>query len=192
MPEREGLGLYRAVGDLRRPGPVLEIGGYCGLSALYLGAAARQAGRLVYSLDHHRGSQENQAGWKHHDPGLVDRRTGKMDTLPFFRQTIEEAGLEQTVVAIVGHSVLVAAAWSTPLSMLFIDGGHAEDVAMADYLAWVGHLVPGGVLAIHDVFETPADGGQAPFHVWRRARGEGFETAGVAGSLRLLLKPAPG
>lgn len=189
MPGMEGLALHQAVTGLRVPGPVLEIGSYCGLSALYLGDAARRSGRVVYSLDHHHGSDENQVGWEHHDPELVDPRTGRMDTLPFFRRTIEEAGLEGTVVAIVGHSLVVAGAWSTPLAFLLIDGGHAEEAAMADYLAWTKRLTPGGILAIHDIFERPADGGQAPLYVWRRAREEGFEPAGEAGSLRLLLAP---
>jgi predicted O-methyltransferase YrrM len=186
MPEPEGLTLHRAALDLEVPGPLLEVGGYCGLSALYLGDAARLAHRVLYSIDHHRGSEENQAGWEHHDPAVVDPRTGRIDTLPFFRRTIEEAELEEQVVAVVGHSQVVAAAWSTPLAMLFIDGGHAEVVATADYEAWSGLVVTGGVLAIHDVFEDPSAGGQAPFHVWQLAIAEGFEPVGSEGSLRLL------
>ena len=148
---------------------MLEIGTYCGKSAVYLGAAARTAGTVLFTVDHHRGSEENQAGWEHHDPEVVDAETGKMDTLPFFRSTIHAADLEDVVVAIVGHSIPVSRAWQTPLGFLFIDGGHAEDVAMADYAGWSPHLAPGGVLAIHDVFEDPSTGGQAPFHVWQRA-----------------------
>ena len=73
-------------------GPLLEIGTYCGKSAIYLGAAAREEGSVLFTVDHHRGSEENQAGWEHHDERLVDPRTGRMDTLPFFRRTIEDAG----------------------------------------------------------------------------------------------------
>jgi predicted O-methyltransferase YrrM len=186
MPDNEGLALHAAGVDGGRVGPLLEIGTYCGKSAVYLGAAARVAGTVLFTVDHHRGSEENQAGWEHHDPEVVDPETGKMDTLPFFRRTIHTADLEDVVVAIVGHSIPVARAWQTPLGFLFIDGGHAEDVAMADYAGWSPHVVSGGVLAIHDVFEDPDAGGQAPFHVWQRAVADGFEPTSTTGSLRVL------
>jgi predicted O-methyltransferase YrrM len=186
MPENEGLALHAAGVDGGRVGPLLEIGTYCGKSAVYLGAAARTAGTVLFTVDHHRGSEENQAGWEHHDPEVVDPETGKMDTLPFFRRNIHAADLEDVVVAIVGHSIPVSRAWQTPLGFLFIDGGHAEDVAMADYAGWSPHVAPGGVLAIHDVFEHPDEGGQAPFHVWQRAISDGFEPSSTTGSLRVL------
>jgi predicted O-methyltransferase YrrM len=186
MPDDEGLALHAAGVDGGRVGPLLEIGTYCGKSAVYLGAAARTAGTVLFTVDHHRGSEENQAGWEHHDPEVVDPETGKMDTLPFFRRTIHAADLEDVVVAIVGHSIPVSRAWQTSLGFLFIDGGHAEDVAMADYAGWSPHLARGGVLAIHDVFEDPSAGGQAPFHVWQRAVSDGFEPASTTGSLRIL------
>jgi predicted O-methyltransferase YrrM len=191
MPDDEGLALYAAAVEAGRHGPLLEIGSYCGKSAVYLGAAARITGTVVFTVDHHRGSEENQAGWAHHDTEVVDARTGRMDTLPFFRHTIEAAQLEDVVVAVVGYSTPVARAWRTPLGFLFIDGGHADDIAMADYEGWSTHLMPGGTLAIHDVFESSAEGGQAPFHVWQRAVDEGFTPIATTGSLRTLrLEPA--
>ena len=188
MPDDEGLALYRAGVVAGGVGPLLEIGSYCGKSGVYLGAAARECGTVLFTVDHHRGSEENQAGWEHHDPTLVDPRVGKMDTLPFFRRTIHDAGLEDTVIAVVGPSVTVAPHWRTPVGLLFIDGGHAEDVAMADYAAWSGAVAAGGLLAIHDVFEDPADGGQAPFHVWQRAVADGFtpDDELSCGSLRVV------
>ena len=188
MPDDEGLALHAAGVVGGAVGPLLEIGTYCGKSAVYLGAAAREVGTVCFTVDHHRGSEENQAGWDHHDREVVDPDTGRMDTLPFFRRTIQSAGLEDVVVAIVGYSIPVARAWQTPLGFLFIDGGHAEDVAMADYAGWSPFVVSGGVLAIHDVFEDPADGGQAPFHVWQRAVADGFEPTSATGSLRVLRK----
>lgn len=190
MPDGEGLALHDAGVDGGKRGPLLEIGSYCGKSAVYLGAAAREAGTVLFSVDHHRGSEENQAGWDHHDPEVVDPRTGRMDTLPFFRRTIEDAGLEDVVVAVVGRSAPVACAWATPLGFLFVDGGHAKDVAMADFEGWARFVVPGGVLAVHDVFEDPSEGGQAPFHVWQRAVAEGFEPVSSTGSLRVLRRVA--
>ena len=186
MPDDEGLALHAAGVEGGAAGPLLEIGSYCGKSAVYLGAAARAAGTVLFTIDHHRGSEENQAGWEHHDPEVVDPGTGKMDTLPFFRRTIHEAGLEDVVIAVVGHSIPVSRVWRTPLGFLFIDGGHSEDVAMADYAGWSANVVRGGVLAIHDVFEDPDAGGQAPFHVWKRAVADGFSPESATGSLRVL------
>lgn len=186
MPDDEGLALHRAGVEGAAAGPLLEVGSYCGKSALYLGAAARAGGTVLFSVDHHRGSEENQAGWEHHAPDLVDPRTGRMDTLPSFRRTVEEAGLEAEVIAVVGESTVVARSWGTPLGLLFIDGGHAHDVALADYLGWAPHVGPGGLLAFHDVFEDPAEGGQAPFRVWRRAVDDGFAPVSTTGSLRVL------
>ena len=143
----------------------------------------------MFTLDHHRGSEENQAGWEHHDPDLVDEEFGLMDTLPVFRRTIARAGLEDEVVAIVGRSTTVAAHWRTPLALLFIDGGHAEVHAQNDYTGFARWVQPGGALVIHDVFERPEDGGQAPFHVWERAVASGaFTPAGTVGSMRVLTR----
>lgn len=187
MPEDEGLLLHRVARERLTQGPALEVGTYCGKSAIYLGAAAREVGGTVFTVDHHRGSEENQAGWEHHDESLVDPETGLMDTLPVFRRTIAAAGLEDQVVAIIGKSPTVAALWRTPLSLLFIDGGHAEVHAQADYTGWAHWVMPGGSLVIHDVFEHPADGGQAPFHVFRRALDSGaFVEADALGSIRVL------
>jgi len=192
MPPEEGLALHDAA--LEAPaGPWLEIGSYCGKSAIYFGAAARERGTVVFTVDHHRGSEENQAGWEYHEPDLVDPRTGRMDTLPVFRSTIEEAGLEDVVVAVVGDSPTVARHWRTPLALLFIDGGHGEDPAHTDYETWAPHLVVGGLLLIHDVFPDPADGGRPPYEVYLRAIESGaFEEVRAVGSLRVLRRTAPG
>ncbi len=188
MPEAEGIALAEAAhaAALAVGGPLLEIGTYCGKSAIHLGCAAEATDTVLYTVDHHRGSEENQAGWDHHDTEVVDPATGRMDTLPFFRRAIEAAGLERSVVAVIGHSVPVARSWATPLGFLFIDGGHALDVAMADYEHWAGFVKPGGTLAIHDVFEHKEEGGQAPFEVWTRAVADGFAPIGTTGSLRTL------
>ena len=187
MPEDEGLLLHRWARERLPHGPVLEVGTYCGKSAVYLGAAAREVGGTVFTVDHHRGSEENQAGWEHHDASLVDPETGLMDTLPVFRRTIARAGLEDQVVAVVGKSTTVSALWRTPLSLLFIDGGHAEVHAHNDYTGWAPWVMSGGALVIHDVFPDPADGGRPPYDVYLRAfEGGGFEEAEALGSMRVL------
>ncbi|HEY0949738.1 class I SAM-dependent methyltransferase [Nocardioides sp.] len=194
MPEDEGLLLHRVALDRLPHGPVLEVGTYCGKSAVYLGAAARAVGgpqAVAFTVDHHRGSEENQAGWEHHDPTLVDDEFGLMDTLPVFRKTIARAGLEDRVVAIVGRSTTVSTHWRTPLSMLFIDGGHAEEHAQNDYTGWAPWIMHEGLLVIHDVFSDPADGGQPPYHVFLRALESGaFTEVEALGSMRVLRRTA--
>jgi len=186
MPDDEGLALHEAGLDGGRVGPLLEIGSYCGKSAVYLGSAAAARDTVLFTIDHHHGSEENQSGWEHHDESVVDARTGRMDTLPFFRRTIEDARLERAVVGVIADSPTVGRFWATPVGLVFIDGGHADDVAMTDYVTWAGHVAPGGILAIHDVFEEPSDGGQAPFRVWQRAAADGFDPIATTGSLRTL------
>jgi predicted O-methyltransferase YrrM len=189
MPDTEGAFLHQLARERLPHGPALEIGTYCGKSAIYLGAAAREVGGTVLTIDHHRGSEENQAGWEHHDASLVDGELGLMDTLPVFRKTIAQAGLEDQVTAVIGRSTSIAAWWRTPVSLLFIDGGHAEEHAQNDYSGFAHWLMPGGALVIHDVFERPEDGGQAPFHVWQRAVGSGsFEPHETVGSMRALVR----
>ena len=186
MPDDEGLFLFEQAVLAGRSGPMLEVGTYCGKSAIYLGAAARLTGSTVFTVDHHRGSEENQAGWEHHDPTLVDDELGLMDTLPVFRGTIARARLEEEVVAVVGRSATVAQHWRTPLSLLFIDGGHGEEPAHADYESWVPWVAQEGLLLIHDVFPDPADGGRPPYEIYLRALDDGLEEVSGCGSMRAL------
>ena len=188
MPHNEGLALYRAAAEAAPLGPLVEIGSYCGKSAVYLGAAAAEVGGVLFTIDHHRGSEEMQAGWEHHDPELIDPRTGRMDSLPVLRQTLAVAGLDGTVVAIVGDSVAVAEHWGSA-ALVFIDGGHGDAPAHADYQAWSPKVMPGGLLAIHDVFPDPADGGRPPYEIWLRALEDGFTEHAAQGSLRVVRRP---
>ena len=193
MPPDEGRALHNHASTVAVEGPFLEVGSYCGKSTVYLGSAACQRGRLLFAVDHHRGSEENQPGWEWHEPDLVDPASGLIDTLPEFRRTIRDSGLDGTVVAVVGDSSSVAAAWGTPLSLLFIDGGHGVEPAHADYQGWVPHLAEGGTLLIHDVFPDPADGGRPPFEIYQRAVASGaFEELDAVGSLRALRRTGPG
>jgi len=188
MPEDEGRALYEAATSADTAlGPLLEVGSYCGKSALYLGVVARNADSVLYCLDHHRGSEENQAGWEHHEPDLVDADIGLMDTLPIFRRTVFDAGLEPWVVGLVGDGPRVARNWSTPLSFLFIDGGHGEEPARLDFELWTPLVADGGILAIHDVFTDPVDGGRPPYEqIYLPALDAGFTDVSATGSLRIL------
>jgi predicted O-methyltransferase YrrM len=188
MPPDEGVALHEAallVAD--SAAPMLEIGSYCGKSGIYLGSAAKERNTILFALDHHRGSEENQPGWEWHEPDLVDPEVGVIDTLPRFRRTIFDAGLEGTVVALVGDSPTVGSRWAIPLSFLFIDGGHGSEPAHRDFELWTPWIEAGGILAIHDVFPDPADGGRPPYEIYCRAIESGeFTDISATGSLRVL------
>ena len=186
LPDHEGQQLYEWASQAAPVGPLLEIGSYCGRSTIWLGQAARAHDAVVFALDHHRGSEEHQRGESHHDEALIDP-TGQFDSFGEFRRNIAAADLEDTVIPIVASSEVVGPYWQGGLGMVFIDGGHSLDAALTDYRAWAPHVLPGGILAIHDVFPDPADGGQAPFTIWQLATQSGlFEPLGAKDTLRGL------
>jgi hypothetical protein len=186
LDELEADYLYRLVLSVAKMGPCLEIGSYCGKSAVYLGTACRETGSILYSIDHHCGSEEQQPGETYFDPELFDKETGKIDTLRFFRQTIARFDLEDAVVPIIGRSETVGKYWRTPLSFVFIDGSHAYKSVLTDYETWSKHVLPKGYLVFHDIFPDPARGGQAPYQVYQQASASGlydvlpiFKTLGI-------------
>ena len=186
LPDHEGQQLYEWGKQAASIGPILEIGSYCGRSTLWLGQAAKAHDTVVFALDHHRGSEEHQPGESHHDEALIDT-TGQFDSFTEFRRNIAAADLEDTVIPIVTSSEMVGPYWQSGLGMVFIDGGHSLDAALTDYRAWAPHVLPGGILAIHDVFPDPAKGGQAPFTIWQLATQSGlFEPLDTQDTLRGL------
>ncbi|NLJ54312.1 MAG: class I SAM-dependent methyltransferase [Intrasporangiaceae bacterium] len=190
LPDDEADAL-RAAAAGARPGLWLEIGTYCGKSTVHLGSVAEGVGSQLVSVDHHQGSEENQPGWEWHDASLVDPHTGRLETLPRARHTLHDAGLEGTVTLVVASTQQTASWWCAPIEMLFLDGNHTEEVAQHDYAAFARHLTEGAVLAVHDVFPDPRDGGRPPWHVVQRAVGSGaFEEVSVCGSLRILRRTA--
>ncbi len=187
LDKEEGRCLYQMALKASRMGPCLEIGSYCGKSTLYLASACKLNNGILFSIDHHRGSEEQQPGEPYFDPALVDPRTGRVDTLREFRRTLERAGMEDTVVPVVCSSVVAARQWATPLSLVFIDGGHSFESALTDYNAWSGHIIPGGYLLIHDIFSDPAEGGQAPFQIYNLATASGlFQKISMVKTLGVL------
>ena len=191
LEDEEGLRLYELARDHAELGPALEIGSYCGKSTVYLGAGVQEVGGRLITVDHHRGNEEQQPGWEYHDPELVDPAVGAMDSLPFLRRTLRAAGLEEVTIVIVGRSVDVAPLIATPLGMVFIDGGHTFAAAEADYEAWAPKVTAGGILAVHDLFDDPADGGQAPITIYRRAIASGrFDELERTLTLGVLLRRA--
>jgi predicted O-methyltransferase YrrM len=191
MPADEGRALHDAALHYLDAGVGVEIGTYCGKSTVLLGAAAHARDSVLYTVDHHHGSEEHQPGWEFHDTSMVDAVTGRFDTLPTLRHTLDEAGLDDNVVAVVGKSTVVASGWRTPLQLLFIDGGHSEDAARQDFDGWAKWVSTGGALIIHDVFPDPRDGGQAPYQIYCRAVQSGaFVERSVTGSMRVLERTA--
>lgn len=189
LDRAEAEALFELALECAPRGPIVEIGSYCGKSALVLATAARQGGGTFVTIDHHRGSEENQPGWEYHDPDLWDAEAGALETLPHLRRNLREAGLEEHAVVIVARSEAVAPIWTTPIAMLFIDGGHSEKAAHTDYRLWAPKVMPGGVLAIHDVFPDPADGGRPPFEIYEMALASGsYEERLAMKSLRALTR----
>lgn len=193
LAEDEGARLYELARAASLLGPCLEIGGYCGKSTVYLGLGCKASGRILFSIDHHRGSEEQQPGQEYFDPDLLDTASGRIDTLRLFRRTLEMTGLEDTVVPIVSTSAVVARGWATPLGLVFIDGSHAYDSVLIDYTSWSSHIAPGGFLAIHDIFPDPKDGGQAPYQIYQLAAGSGlFRELPRINTLGILQRLRPG
>lgn len=167
----EGMCLYELALNSSKRAPCLEIGSYCGKSAIFLAEACRISGRNpLICVDHHRGSVEQQPGQAYFDPGLYDEGQGVVDTLGWFMQNIRLAGLTDWVIPIVAHSELIGRYWKTKsLSLIFIDGSHVEADVMKDYSVWSPCLIRGGYLCFHDLFSDPTQGGLAPYHVFQFA-----------------------
>tara|TARA_B100001121_G_scaffold302257_1_gene314600 strand:- start:526 stop:1152 length:627 start_codon:yes stop_codon:yes gene_type:complete len=189
LDHNEGICLYNHALSSSKKGPILEIGSYCGKSTIYLATAAKEHNCSVYSIDHHTGSEENQVGWEYHDIELFDEETGKINSFPEFMRNLRKANLLDTVIPIVSDSSLVSRDWKTPLSMVFIDGSHTMEAAFNDFNNWKDKIIKGGILAIHDVFPNPDDGGRPPFEVYRKAlSGNNFKEVEAVKSLRILEK----
>ncbi len=187
LADDEGEALFNAAVATAAIGPCLEVGSYCGKSTVYLGTACKQNNNVVYAIDHHRGSEEHQLGEEYHDSDLFDASIEMMDTFREFRKVMRAADLEDTVIPIVAPSQLASRRWSTPLGMVFIDGGHSMEAAMTDFRSWASHVASGGILAIHDIFPNPEDGGQAPYTIWKLAKASGlFEELPTVNTLGLF------
>jgi predicted O-methyltransferase YrrM len=174
LDDLEGKALYDIALKASRYGPCLEIGSYCGKSTVYIASACKKNSGILFSIDHHQGSEEQQFGEEYFDPELFDHDTFRVDTFKTFKRTIEAAGLKDTVVPMVCNYEVAARQWATPLSLVFIDGGHSFEAAYTDYNAWAGHIMPNGYLLIHDIFKDPEKGGQAPHHIYNMAVASGL------------------
>ena len=189
LDEREADCLYKFALDAGKKGPCLEIGSYCGKSSIYMGMACKENLTVLFSIDHHGGSEEQQPGEEYFDVDLFDQNTGKVDTLKHFRRTISDFDLEDVVIPIIGHSATIGRVWKTPLCLLFIDGSHAYEAVLNDYDIWAPKLMQGGYLLFHDIFPDPSKGGQAPYLVYQKAVASGiYEEKPMCESLGILIR----
>lgn len=192
LEEAEGMRLYDLALEACSLGPCLEIGSFCGKSTVYLGMACKAKGKTLFTIDHHRGSEEQQPGQLYFDPDLLDNDTGLIDSFPYLRATIHKADLENVVVPMVTRSQVAARDWATPLGLVFIDGGHSYDTVLTDYQCWYSYLLPEGFLAFHDIFLDPTRGGQAPYEVYKLALASGlFEELPITETLGVLRRQGP-
>ena len=185
----EGEALYLYAKQYVRNDPCLEIGSYCGKSSVYLGSAVKENGQKLYSIDHHKGSEEQQPGEEYFDSDLINAEGNGIDTLPFFLETIEKSKLDKFVIPIVSTSEEAYQDFTLNFDMVFIDGGHSEKAAQKDYELWSQRITKGGLLAIHDIFPNPEDGGRPPYNIYRRALESGnFKKLEMIKTLGLLKK----
>lgn len=173
MPEHEGKALYKWARKFSEYGPLLEIGTYCGKSSMFLSEGAQANNQYVYTIDHHMGSEEHQVNEEYFDIEIFDELSKRINSFPLFLKNIHNFGIKN-IVPIVNESSLVAESWNSPLAMVFIDGGHSLESAMNDFMSWHEKIISGGALVIHDIFENPEDGGQAPYEVYMHALKNGF------------------
>ncbi len=168
MPEREGKALFRWAKNFSKLGPIMEIGTYCGKSSLYLSLGAKKNNEYVYTIDHHLGSEEHQFNEEYFDEEIYDYKNNRVNTLPLLIKNINKCKAEN-IVPIIGESKRLSKNWQSNISMLFIDGGHSYESANNDYKYWESKIVTDGCLVIHDIFENPNEGGQAPYKIFQKA-----------------------
>ena len=189
LAEDEGLKLYELGLEACRLGPCLEIGSFCGKSTVYLGTACKKGNSTLFTIDHHRGSEEQQPGQLYFDPEIFDSLKGFINSFPLLQETLKKASLEDNVVPMITQSGVAARNWATPLGLVFIDGGHSYETAFSDFRSWSPHLLPRGFLVFHDIYPDPAKGGQAPFEVYKMALGSGnYAELPMVNSLGILRK----
>ena len=187
MPKHEGIALTKWSEKFSSIGPIMEIGSYCGKSAIYLSKGAILNDQLVYTIDHHFGSEEHQIKEEYFDSEIFDYKNQRVNTLPLLIKNINKIQVKN-IVPIVSNSVDIASKWNAKLGMVFIDGGHSFKAANNDYLSWSTKIKKNGALVIHDIFENPDQGGQAPFEIFQKALKNNFEVYERVDTLACLIK----
>ncbi len=189
LSDKEAKKLQELFLNVHHLGSVLEIGTYCGKSTLNFALIAKKIGGLIYTVDHHTGSEEHQLGEEYHDEDLYDKRLKKFNTLPEFLKNLRSSNLNNFIIPIISKSSDASETFSELISLLFIDGGHSLEAALSDYNSWKDKICSGGLLVIHDVFPNPKDGGRPPFEIYSKAqKSKQFEDLGIYETLGILKK----
>jgi predicted O-methyltransferase YrrM len=189
LSDKEAKKLQELFLNVHHLGAVLEIGTYCGKSTLNFAHVAKKINGLVFTVDHHTGSEEHQLGEEYHDEDLFDKRLNKFNTLPEFLKNIRSSNLGQFIIPLINKSSEASETFSELISMLFIDGGHSSEAAFSDYNSWKDKISSGGLLVIHDVFPNPEDGGRPPFEIYSAAqKSKEFDDLGIYETLGILKK----
>lgn len=189
LSDKEAEKLQELFLKVHHLGNILEIGTYCGKSALNFAAVANRNNKLVFTVDHHTGSEEHQLGEEYHDEKLLDERLNKFNTLPEFLSNLISSKVGGCIIPIIAESEKASKIFYEEISLLFIDGGHSIETAINDYESWKNKICSGGLLVIHDVFPNPQDGGRPPFEIYSLAKESAeFKDLGIYETLGILKK----
>ena len=174
MPNHEGQALTKWAKKFSQHGPALEIGTFGGKSALYIAAGISSNNQLIYTIDHHLGSEEHQLGEEYFDSDIYDNHLGRVNTVPLMQENLQQFDESKWIIPIIADANVLAPNWKQELGLLFIDGSHTEISAENDYDNWSSKIHSMGALVIHDIYEKPEEGGQAPYLIYQKALNDGF------------------
>ena len=188
MPQHEGAALAKWAEEFSMMGPALEIGTFGGKSSLYIATGTSINQQLVFTIDHHKGSEEHQTGEEYFDPDIYDPILGCVNTVPLMQSNLNKFEESKYIVPMIANANALAPIWTIELGLLFIDGSHTEISAQNDYANWNNKIISGGALVIHDIFENPEEGGQAPFLIYQKALMDGFKLYERVDTIACLIK----
>ena len=184
----EGIALYEEVKRVSENNFCVEIGSYCGKSTCFIGQACKENKSKLITIDHHKGSEEQQLGELYFDAEVYDEKLGRVNTLPLLEKNLAKFDLEDVVKPLVMDSISASKIVENNADLIFIDGSHTFESAESDYELWKNKIKKGGTLAIHDVYDSEDEGGQAPNKIFKQSLNEGFNFMKRVKSLVLLQK----
>ena len=184
----EGIALYEEVKRVSENNFCVEIGSYCGKSTCFIGQACKENKSKLITIDHHKGSEEQQLGELYFDAEVYDEKLGRVNTLPLLIKNLAKFDLEDVVKPLVMDSISASKIVENNADLIFIDGSHTFESAESDYELWKNKIKKGGTLAIHDVYDSEDEGGQAPNKIFKQSLNEGFNLMKRVKSLVLLQK----
>lgn len=165
--------LFEAAKTLPDGATIVEIGGYKGRSTCCFAFACVGTRKHVFTIDTFNGNETDFSG--------ENRRS----FLKVWRNNIKSNGLLEYVTPLVGFSNKVAKTWSGPIHLLFIDGSHQHEDVLADFNNFYPYVVPGGIIALHDV--EPRHPG--PLRIWNEHAKGRLTDIGARSTLAFGRKP---